>query len=255
MITNGDLPPIDVWQVETMRVTVFPTEVVPTDRSSWWDDFVGFPPETVTTRPKAGQLQARGDFEGRQLTLAIQPGRIEWAVGPLAKALDEESYVASLGPFPEVLQSLSKVVVPWLPQIPSLQRFAFGATLLQPVDSVRAGYKLLQKYLVSSVRLDPDSSDFLYQINRPRPSGGPIEDLRLNRLTKWSVQVVRRIAMTIGPEAAATRALGEDAACRLELDINTVPDFAGVLPAGHLAALLQELSDLAREIAQRGDIQ
>ena len=258
MTTNGNLPAIDVWQVEIMRVTVFPTEVVSTDRSSWWDDFVGIPPETVIARPKAGQFQARGDFEGRQLGLQIQPGRIEWVVGPIAKALEEaeESFLPSLGPFPEVLNSLSKVVIPWLSEAPPLQRFAFGAVLLQPVDSVRGGYTLLQKYLDPNVRLDPDSSsDFFYQINRPRPSKAAVEGLRLNRLAKWSVQVVRRMTMTIGPAGGATRALGEDAACRLEIDINTAADFTAVLPAERLGTLLQELTDLGREIAQRGDIQ
>jgi hypothetical protein len=258
MTSNGNLAAIDVWQVETMRVTVFPTEVVPTDRSSWWDHFVGIPPETVVARPKAGQFQARGDFEGRQLALQIQPGRIEWVVGSLAKAPEEaeESLLSSLGPFPEVLNSLSKVVIPWLREAPPLQRFAFGAVLLQPVDTVRSGYALLQKYLGANVRLDPDSSsDFFYQINRPRPSKATIEGLRLNRLTKWSVQVIRRMTMTIGHGGSATRALGEDAACRLELDINTAADFAAVLPVERLEALLQELTDLGREIAQRGDIQ
>jgi hypothetical protein len=255
MTTNGNLPPLDAWQAETMRVTVFPTEVVPVEPSVWWDEVVGVPPETVVARPKVGQFQARGDFEGRQLILQVQPGRVEWILGPLAKAADdEESVLPSLGPFPEVLQSLSKVVVPWLPQAPALQRFAFGAIVMQPVNTVHAGYALLQKYLGSYVRLDPESSDFFYQINRRRPSR-TIAALHLNRLTKWSVQTVRRMTMTLGAEGGAvTRALGEDAACRLELDINTAPDFAGVLPAEQLTALLKELTDLGREIAQRGDI-
>jgi hypothetical protein len=257
MTTNGNLPPIDAWQAEAMRVTVFPSDVVPTDRTSWWDDVVGLPPETVIARPKVGQYQARGDFEGRLLALQIQPGRVEWVLGPLAKPMeDEESALPSLGPFPEVLQSLSKIVIPWLHLAPALQRFAFGAILMQPVDSIRSGYTLIQKYLASSVRLDADASaDFFYQINRPRPSKTGIPSLRLNRLTKWSVQVIRRMTMTIGSEGgAATRTLGEDAACRLELDMNTVPDFSGVLPAEHLESLLLELTDLGREIAQKGDV-
>jgi hypothetical protein len=256
MTTNGNMPPIDAWQAEAMRVTVFPNEVVPTDPSSWWDEIVGVPPETVVARPKVGQFQARGDFEGRQLALQVQPGRVEWVLGPLAKAVEgEEAALPSLGPFPEVLHTLSKIVVPWLHQAPALQRFAFGAILMQPVESVRAGYTLLQKYLASSVHLDPESSsDFFYQINRPRPARTAITALRLNRLTKWSVQVIRRMTMTIGAEGGTTRVLGEDAACRLELDMNTAPDFAGALPADQLGPLLQELTDLGCEIAQKGDI-
>jgi hypothetical protein len=63
------------------------------------------------------------------------------------------------------------------------------------------------------------------------------------------------MTMTLGPEGGATRAIGQDAACRLELDINTAADFTGVLPAPRLEVLLHELTDLGREIAQRGDIQ
>jgi hypothetical protein len=257
MTTNGSLPPVDAWQAETMRVTVFPTEVVSVEPSSWWDEVVGVPPEAVASRPKVGQFQAHGEFEGRQLVLKVQPGRVEWVLGPLAKAVEEEqSALPSLGTFSEVLQLLSKVVVPWLPQAPALQRFAYGAILKQPVDNVRAGYAVLQRYLASSVHLDLESSsDFFYQINRPRPSRTTVAGLRLNRLTKWSVQVVRRMTMTIGTERGASRVLGEDVALRLELDINTVPDFPGALPAEHLGSLLQELTDLGREIAQRGDIQ
>ena len=40
--TNGKRPPIDAWQVESMRVSAFPSEIVPTEQS-WWNDFVGLP--------------------------------------------------------------------------------------------------------------------------------------------------------------------------------------------------------------------
>jgi hypothetical protein len=43
-------------------------------------------------------------------------------------------------------------------------------------------------------------------------------------------------------------------ACRLELDINTAPDFGGVLPADRLEALLKEMVAFGREIAEKGDL-
>lgn len=252
MTTNGSTPPIDAWQVASMRVTAFPSEVLPLERLSWWDDVVGFPPETVVSRPKTGQYQAYGEFEGRRLVLQIQPGRIEWSVNPVVKAPEEDSDL--LGPFPEVLTSLSKVAAPWLPQAPAMTRFAFGVVLVQPVDNARAGYVLIKKYLPGVV-IDPEgSSDFFYQINRPRRSTTRIDGLRINRLTKWSVQLAQRVVMTLGADGVATRIMGEEAACRLELDINTAPGFDRVLPAEHLGALFQELIDLGREIAQKGDV-
>lgn len=255
MTTNGTLPQIDAWQAAAMRVTAFPNEVVPPDRlSAWWDDAVGFPPEALVSRPKAGQHQAQGEFEGRRLTLHLQPGRIDWRLNALVnKAVEEEPDLVLLGPFPEAVMSLSKIVAPWLSQAPEIGRLAFGAVLAQPVETVRAGYVLIQKYL-PSVRLDPDgSSDFLYQINRFRNTTTRVEQLRVNRLMKWSVQVAQQVIVTLGEGGVATRTVGEEPACRLDLDINTAPDF-GVLPAEQLGAILEELMELGREIAQKGDL-
>ncbi len=251
MTTNGSTPPLDAWQVESMRVTVFPSDVVPVEQS-WWDDIIGVPAETVTSRSKAGQYQAEGDFEARRLRLQIQPGRIDWSVTPIIKAEDELTPV--LGPLPDVLTSLSKVVSPWLSLASEMKRLAFGATLLQPVENGPAGYALIQKYLH---RLHPDldgASDFFYQINRPRPSGTQVPGLRINRLMRWSVQVAQRMALTLGGGGAVTRNLGEETACRLELDINTAPDFPGLLPAEHLTVILHEMMEFGREIAQKGDV-
>src|SRR5712691_4605478 len=225
MTTNGNTPPLDAWQVESVRVTAFPRDVLSVEQLSWWDDVVGYAPETVVSRPKTGQYQAHGDFEGRRLTLQVQPGRIEWSVSPITKAEDEESGLPVIGPFPEVITSLSKVVVPWLPQAPALRRLAVGGILLQPVADTRAGYALVQKYLPRA-RFDLEgASDFFYQINRPRPSTTGIQGLRINRFMRWSVQVARRMTLTLGGGGAVARTLGEEAACRLELDINTAPDF------------------------------
>jgi hypothetical protein len=254
MVINGRMPPIDAWQVERMRVTAFPGEAMAAERfSSWWDEIVGFPAEEVQSRPKMGLYQAQGDFEGRRLVLQVLPGRIEWFVAAIMKASDEEFGAPPIGPFPEVVASLAKVVDPWLPKAPPLQRLAFGAILLQPVESRHAGYDRLDDYL-HDVEIDPEgSSDLLYQINRPREST-TIGQLSLNRLTKWSVQIARRVFLTMGSDGVETRTLGEESACRLELDINTPADFAESLPADRLTALLEEMIGLGREIAESGDV-
>lgn len=66
----------------------------------------------------------------------------------------------------------------------------------------------------------------------------------LNRLSKWAV-VSGAYASQVGHK---------DFACRLELDINTVPDFQGELPRESFGQLLGELTELGQEIAQKGDI-
>jgi len=254
MPNNGTMPPIEAWQAESLRFTAFPSEIVSTEQLSWWETSVALPPEAVVSRPKTGQYQAYGDIEGRRLTLQIQPGRIEWSVKPIVKADDEQLDVPMLGPFTEVLGSLSKVVSSWLAQAPALNRLAFGAVLSQSVENPRQGLLLLQKYL-PSVTIDPDgSSDLFYQINRPRLSLR-VDGLRMNRLSKWVLQVAQRVTLVLGaPNETVQRASDFEASCKLELDMNTAPDFGRALPAEHLGALLQETIDLGREIAQKGDV-
>jgi len=82
-----------------------------------------------------------------------------------------------------------------------------------------------------------------------------IHGLRINRLTKWSV--VRRGTGLIelsphGPKASFFPS-AESYACRLELDINTLPDYEGELPHDQLGDIFQELVDLGMETAIKGD--
>jgi hypothetical protein len=253
--SNGNLPPLDVWRPESFRFTAFPTDIVPSEQVSWWDALVSVPAETVVSRPKAAQYEAQGEFEGRRLSLQIQPGRIEWNLKPIVKAVtpDEQFNVAMLGTFSEALASLSRIVSSWLPQAPALNRLAFGAIAFQPVDTGSMGNILIQKYL-PGLSIDPEgSSDLFYQINRPRSSTN-VSGLRFNRLSKWSVQVAQRINLVLGGPSAVQRTIDFEAACKLEVDINTFPDFGASLPPGLLTTLLQEMSALGCEIAQKGDV-
>ncbi len=217
MTTNGSTPPLDAWRVETGRVTAFSNEVLQVEGNTWWNDVVGAAPEAVVSRPKTGQYQTRGEFEGRRLALQIQPGRIDWAVAPVVKTEEEDPSLPLLGPFTEVLASLTKLVTAWLPQAPPIKRLAFGAVLVQPVENLRAGYVLIRKY-VRGLDIDPEnSSDFLYQINRPRQATTPIHGLRINRLSKWSVQLAQRVTVTVEQGGISGRAFGDEVACRLAL--------------------------------------
>ncbi len=254
VVEAAALPPLEAWQTMSVRVTGFPADPI-TREVSWWADLVGYPPEAAASRPKVGQYGTEGEFEGRQLSLQVQPDRFDWSLAPVIKLSEEEPSTLPLaGPFSEVLGSLMKIVERWLPVAPTITRLAFGAALAQPCEDRRSGYIQIAKYL-PNVALDPDSSDFLYQINRPRASKAGIENLRINRLMKWSVMQFHRFSMAFEKLGIRTVGLAPgDSACRLELDINTVPDFKGNLLPEKLPAVLRELVDLAFEIAAKGDI-
>ena len=132
--------------------------------------------------------------------------------------------------------------------------YAFGAVLLRPVENRQAGYQQIAAYL-PHVQLDPEgASDFLYQINRPRNSNSGIPDLRINRLSKWSIAASMESTFSFGSTSAAHFPGPRHFACRLELDINTVPDFRDELAREQLPQIFQELVDLGKEIAKAGDI-
>lgn len=249
-------PPLTAWQAEILRLTAFPGPSARIVEPTWWADLAGEPPEAKSSRPRKGVQQEEGVFEGRKLVLVVEPTRIDWLFTPFDPQEREFDVVPTIGSFPESLDAFSQLMLRWfeLGTCPSVQRLAFGAILLQPVEDRQTGYQQISAYL-SSVRLDPEgSSDFSYQINRPRDSTSGIPGLRINRLSKWSVAAWKTGQFSVRP-TAVQHFLGQAYfACRLEMDINTVPDFQDELSREQLPQVFQGLVDLGREIVKEGDI-
>lgn len=251
------------WQVELLRVTAFHGQVPDEQKknwSSWWTDLVGVPPENTTLRKRDEIFQETGPFNGGQLILTLHPGRVDWH---LSTADEEED--TSDGLFllkSEAVTKFYDLAVRWLKlgSCPPITRLALGCVLLQPVDNRQAGYLKLSEYL-SDVKLSPQSSDFSYQINRPRESQAGVEGLKINRLCKWSVALKGKLSLSLslGPQDKDLFAdtvfheKGRQSACRVEMDINTSPEYKGELPNNVLIRVFDEFVDLAREIAEKGD--
>ena len=243
-------PLATAWQVEHLRLTVL-GDTATIDPVAAWRGIAGTDPEVVTNQPKVGMAQAQGKLdEQRRLALQVQDRRIDWLLGPAnVESLPTEGFFA-IGVLPAALDEFSRLLGTWLRTWHDCQRLALAGVMHQPQPDRIAGYKQIQQYL-PSVALDPESSDFLYQINRARSSRTGIPDLRLNRLTKWSVAMLTRLS---GSDLTRLSEVDHRHACRLEFDINTAADFPGPIPAGAFPALLAEFADLARELAERGDV-
>lgn len=238
------------WQAESVRATAFPSPGSgPHDNSTWWETIVGEPPENRISQPKVGVLQEQGHFSNGMLTLISQPSRIDWLFTQTNPSETSWSLEECVGIFQPVIER-------WLISAPGVQRLAFGAVLRLPVDDRKQGYEALSGFL-HNVKLDPEgSSEFLFQINRPRKSE-TIEGLSINRLSKWSVALLHQATYSVQPPQAAPFELmshEESAFCRLELDVNTMPDVDGELSAEILAQIFDELVTLGKEIASKGDI-
>jgi hypothetical protein len=157
----------------------------------------------------------------------------------------------TIGPYQTALEQFRPLVDRWFGQAdcPELIRLAFGSVLLDPVDSRQAGYRLLGRSL-PAIRLDDEHSrDFSYQINRPRRSA-VVNDLMINRLSKWSVGAFQSFVAHEGGLTPGEKSF----ACRLETDINSDPEFGRALPSRDLINLFREFVEVASELAESGDI-
>jgi len=242
------------WQAESLRFTIF-EPVSSQGAQGLWERVVGRPPEVSTAKRFIQQYE--GPFGSGKLSLIAQPpGRTDWIYSAIE--LDDPATVegpAVLGAFSIAQKEFFDPLKKWLGQIfAPVMRVAFGAVLSQPVPDRRRGYELLVPFL-PSLRIDVEnSSDLLYQINRPRMLHD-LDDVTVNRLSKWNVLVIQLAAFMIHPnpgtfESAPRVQLAH--AARLELDINTAPREGG-LPSGKLIELLDKLAGLASEISSEGD--
>ena len=243
---------LEAWSLETLRLTVFIAD--PSIReTAWWEKLITEPPDTRVSRPKEGIYRDEGSFQNGKVVLNIAPLRIDWLYTGDVNTTEQDLPI--IGSFSKVDKPFYTLMKNWLGICPSIKRLAFGATLLQPVSNQEEGYTRISNYL-PHIQLDPNSSDFLYQINHPRLSS-VIETLTINRLSKWSVAQLQRLHFEINQERKVSATAFPYAgfhACRLELDINTSQNFTQILPKENRPSLFDELIALGKEIATKGDV-
>jgi hypothetical protein len=238
------------WQVQTFRATAFPIDGQQID-AGWWDKLIPEPPEAIVSRPKEGIKEENGPFENGKLILRTQPTRIDWLY---TVDIEKPEGMPNLGNFYNTEYGFFNIVKEWLTICNEIKRLAFGIILLYPVLNREEGYRLISDYL-PYVEIDPiNSSDFLYQINRPYEStvSPPII---INRLSKWSIARFKLFKIELsGGEKVQPTFLQDSYACRLEIDINNSPEGVDQLPKEELVPIFDELFSIAHEISRDGDI-
>lgn len=247
-ITGTEHMPEDelaMWQVEMLRLTAFPTAIPDISSINWWEKVTGESPETRTVQPRTGRLHEVGRIKGDfcNLSLECQPQRIDWLFTPIIAENQELTSFPSFASLSDALRLYEELLFLWLDQCPSVNRLAFGAMLSQTVENREAGYLRLTSFL-PAVTLDAErSTDFSYQINRPRASRN-VKGLEVNRLSRWSVAALSGMMIQVTGEQVSARVIESSqklSACRLELDINTSPQFKGALSNDTLPTLVKEL--------------
>ncbi len=250
------------WQAESLRLTAFLAPLAELKSEGWWASTIGSEPESRTAKPSRGELVEAGTYLDNTLTLSVQPGRIDWVLAPSQAQFENfEVMLKTVGQFPGVADAFARAMYVWLKNCPAIVRLAYGAVLLEHVESREAGYRLLSKYL-PSVKIDESSQDFFYQINRPKPLPNAKDNLIINRLTKWSVMAGLPVRMafslgsppTIGSATIFTPPDSMVHACRLELDVSTPGNRQSEITHDELPTIFRQLVQFGSEIAGRGDI-
>ena len=257
MSAKAPLPPDpSAWQAQYLRLIAFPTTPQVAVEQNWWQDLTGL--EVESSLRKRHERADTGVFQGVSLELEIDELRVRWTTSPRLDPSNPPEQLPILGPFLERREWFQGLMSGWLQHCPPIKRLAFAGALVQPLEDHRSGYQLLDRYL-RKVEVDPDTSDFLYRINRRTASATDIPHLFINRLTTWTAAQYRveiRVGLTGQPgfEGSQPVARKEQDVCALELDINTVPDFPdGVLPQGELQRIFAELVEVGGDIASHGD--
>ncbi len=220
---------------------------------NWWEKTLGNPPDSKSQQPRTGEFLEQGAFGSGLLHIRTSPIRIDWEyVSEPRTELEKET--SSLGSFEKGLETFLDPVRKWilLPEFVASRRLALAAIVLKPVSTKEEGYEFLNRYL-KSVTLDPNTSDFFYQINNPRKSSTGIDQLSINRLAKWSVSRRRTLQLNIEGAILNVDPTPDDINIRIELEVNTFQDYPGMFNSTQCKIILDELVKTTKEIVSNGE--
>lgn len=244
------------WQAESLRLSAFLAEAMDPTKMRFWESLVGSPPEELRNRPQQQLFTEEGPFLDGRLRVQASNNRIDWMLFP---ALDNpRSELPVVGPYDVLDQGFRELMRRWIVDCPPVNRLGYGGVLLLPVGSLPDAHGRLDG-LLPAVEIDPGNTrDFMYRINRRRVSRCSIEGLEVNRLSTWSVVQVIETLVELSADGQQTPKVthqpGSRSICRLEIDINTAPEFSRALDRDAVPEVFEELVDIGNEIATEGDV-
>ena len=255
MTADGQVCSLSDWQIESLRLSAFVINIIDPTKKDFWGPLIGNPPDAVHSRPQQQSVKTEGPLLNGWLSIEASSNRIDWRLSHDPKNPPQE--LPTVGPYDALLREFQELMRKWLTHCPPINRLAYGAELLLPANSSTDAYRMLNEWLPDVKIGQEPPHDFLYRINRRRPSHCSIEGLKINRLATWSVVRISGMLVDIpasGEQSPTVTQLRNDSFCRLVLDINTAPESHQELGKNITSAVLDELVGLGNEIATEGDI-
>ena len=249
------------WLCDSLRVSAIWRSPIPVESPLSWEAVAGAAPEIHESQPRQGTTKDAGPIGdgARTLELRTGPGRIDWLLLPifnLPMLADLSRSIPNLGEVGDALRAFDAFLFEQAAAAYAAPRLALGVTALHPAPDRDSSYSELRSILSTiSPNLD-GSSDFLYQINRPRESSAA-PGVTINRLARWGSVVMAGITVqSFVPQASGsvTQVQTPTAhATRIELDLSTSAERESELPLESRVPLLREMATLAMQVIEQGD--
>ncbi|OBP16042.1 hypothetical protein A5320_01020 [Rheinheimera sp. SA_1] len=214
------------WKVEHLRFTVFTSKEYQIEElETWWQMLS---PEgeiqEVSKKVKTGEFVVTGDCDNNTLELKVLGDRIDILLRSSKQSLTPTSIDVfdsfCMGTVSEMLPKFIQSIERWNSLVTkdedNFVRFALGTVLINPVDSVKAGYEMLSK-LLPFIKFDNEWSDFSFQANTPKEYEiDGIGALKFNYINKYSAAILYIKSINESFESKSNSYF-----CRREIDNST----------------------------------
>ena len=254
------------WKASGGRISLLPAAPVPSGLPSaleLYRHIWGAEPESFQkpSNPLMPSI-AQGSKESLNLSCTVQPNRVDFAISPLTPFQDPTG-----AQFPVILDA-GQLVNELLRCIGLIGRnlvpnSIFRAALALQFMNVRPSFvdanKILTAVIPASygVRLT-DEEDFVFQVNRQYPSRS--ENIRMNALTKWSVDRLRIVTFSVStqnipaasPSLATQPLTSEFISASVTFDNNNAPTDRALSPQIQAAVLNEALASVMRTLKDIG---
>jgi hypothetical protein len=249
------------WLCESIRVSALWRTTEDVSGLLTWQTVVGSEPEQRETQPRFGTMREVGPVWGgvAALELRASPGRADWTLSPIVPLDVHLSAIPNIGSVTDTIPKFRDLIFDQVTGSYPASRFAFGLVALHQQPTVEASYKELAELLRNASLLLSGTSDFNYQINRPRKSKS-MEGLPINRVSRWSSMAMHglQLQVSVPPGSSPDGLISTQSpvlhATRVELDINSSIEWRDAIPAPVRSPLLDELVELAGELLTAGDV-
>jgi hypothetical protein len=215
-------------------------------------DVAGFAPTQITDRkPQQTRVEA-GSNDAFAITLTTSPQRADIVISPKASTAPPTVF-QFLGSIDDAMRDVLQLGLRWLPTPPDVHRVAIGLVVGKVASSKREAVSLLLEKSPAIAKSADDLLEFELITNRPRKSR-VAPDILLNRYARWQVVQthVFEEAKVEGSVASVVVAKALDVA-RALIDVSTLVTNSRVR-AEFVVPLFREMCELAREIADKGDV-